>query len=102
MLTPGTRIADRVEYQILEHTLTPTQNPIQPQQLKIEVQPHLDNPRRIQLRTQRAERLRRLQAYRRIGKLHGVERSEELRTEGGAPSFRELEFARERHVQIPA
>src|SRR5689334_9180967 len=69
---------------------------------EVDPQPQLDNPRRVQLRAQNAERLRRLQAHGRIRELHRVEEVEELRVEGGAPALRDPEPPRHRDVDAPA
>src|SRR2546421_6811680 len=69
--------------------------------LPIYVQPELHDARRIELRAQHPERLRRLQAHTRVRKLHHVEHIEELTAERGAPALRERELARERQIHIP-
>src|SRR5689334_17860869 len=66
------------------------------------MQSELHDARRVQLCAQHAEALRRLQIYRWIGELHHVERVEELRAKGRAPTLCDAEFARNGHIDIPA
>src|SRR5262249_36580099 len=69
---------------------------------EIDVQPELHDSRRIELRAQHPERLGRLQAHARIGKLHHVERVEELAAERRAPALGKHELTGDREIQIPA
>ena len=69
--------------------------------LEIDVQPELNDPWNIQLRTQHTEGLWRLQAHRRVAKLHGVERVEKLRAKQSAPTLVDFESPGKRDIQIP-